>query len=108
MNKKTNIKLIIIIISIVIILVLLGMIFYLSNKADSPNGQNRGEIYSNYLKNEIFSVGENNNYVLKGGLQKVTIEFIDIKEANPILVVSYEKDNKNIVSMFSNIWFNCL
>ena len=94
MNKKVNKKFIVIIIIIVIILVLLGIILYLLNRDNTPNGQYWGEIYSNYLKNEIFSLGENNNYVLKDGLQKVTIEFIDIKEANPILAVSYEKDNK--------------
>lgn len=100
MNKKVNKKFLVIIIIIVIILVLLGIILYLLNRDNSPNEQYWGEIYSNYLKNEIFSVGENNNYILKDGLQKVTIEFIDIKEANPILAVSYEKDNKKLSDFY--------
>lgn len=99
MDKTINKKLIIISSIVVIFIMLLGVVYYLCTRNSNRSHYWR-ELYINFLKTEIFDMDEDNNYILKDGLKKIKIEFIDIKEENPVLSVSYEKDEKKLVDFF--------
>lgn len=102
-SKKSKKKIVIITIVVILFFVLLGVgAFFLYNMMleNLKTGTEWGDLYNEYIQTEILTENEDKNYNLKEDTNSLTIEFLDVGEDNPVMLVSYKKDGKDLIDLY--------
>ncbi len=102
-NNKNKKKVVIITIVTILFLALLGVgafLIYNMMIENQKTGTQWGDLYNEYIQNEILIENGDKNYNLKEDVDNLTIEFLDIGEDNPVMLVSYKKDDKELIDLY--------
>ncbi len=103
-TKKKNKKLpIIITIIVLLLLIIAGIGGYFGYKYIQENktvGTEWGDTYYAYLKEAISEESDIEDYGLQKGMKNTELQFIETEETNPIMVMTYEKEDNQYVNMY--------
>lgn len=102
-KKKTNKK--ILIITVITLIVVIGASIggYFVFKYFGENkttGTEWGDTYYAYLKSATDKNSNKEDYGLKNGMQNKQLQFIEVGETNPIMVMTYENEGKPYVNIY--------
>lgn len=101
MEQKTNKKtlgIIVAIIVIILIIAIVGGIIIFKNM--NSTGTEWGDTYYAYLKSATDKDSNKEDYGLKDGMQNKQLQFIEVGETNPIMVMTYENEGKPYVNIY--------
>lgn len=99
-NKKLPVIITLIILAVLIVIGIGGYFGYKYIQENKTVGTEWGDTYYAYLKEAISEESDIEDYGLQKGMKNTELQFIETKEENPVMVMTYEKEDNQYVNMY--------
>ncbi len=100
-NKKARSKLLIIVAIIIILLIVTVVSVLVLKNNNSSTGTEWGDSYYTYLKSAIKENNNKEDYGLKDNMENTNIQFIEVGESNPVMVMTYDYEGDSYVNIYT-------
>lgn len=99
-NKKLPVIITLIILAVLIVIGIGGYFGYKYIQENKTVGTEWGDTYYAYLKEAISEESDIEDYGLQKGMKNAELQFIETKEENPVMVMTYEKEDNQYVNIY--------
>lgn len=100
MSKKIKIVVPIIVLVIIVIGAIVGYFTYKHIEQNKSVGTLWGDTYYAYLKEATSEESNKEEYGLKEGMKNAQLQFVEVGEVNPVMVMTYEMEEDSYINIY--------